>query len=344
MTDREKGDHWGQLASVLGAEIHEESPTDEFPPGTPEVKQVPMESEIPAHEATPTRRGEAERQRRPRTSANWEALASSLGVELPPEQADERAEIVSADRSKEQFAERGKERTGWQPPEPTMSTKQLAETAESLSECVKMSPAGLEHEPMVFIAHETVTVAVDLDEDDEEQVDRSSEDEESARGKSKRRRRRRPRTGEKQSAPDDSGTVPSDATEAGEEDRKGEEGEEGEEDEEDEAASLESEEKRRPKRRRPRRRRQKSDASEPEMEVADDSDGKTDADDDDVDDSRDITEGDAFGDKAGHRSIPIWQEAINVIVEKNLESRAKKPDGGGQQKRGGRRSSRRGRG
>ncbi len=336
MTDREKGDHWGQLASVLGAEIHEESPADELPPNSPGAEREPTENEVPAREAAPIPRAEVESPRRPRPSANWDALANSLGVEVPPEPVIERAEVVAANRPKERIAERAQERIGWQPPEPSMSTEQLAQTVEGLSECVKTAPAGLEHEPMVFIADETV--AVDLGEDDAEEEDRSGGDEEPARGRSKRRRRRRPRTGEKLSAPEDADAVPSDAAEVS--DETGEEGE---------AAAPESDEKRRSKRRRPRRRRQKSDPSDAKagstVEVEDDGNGETDSeDDDDVDDTRDGADDDAFGDKAGHRSIPVWQEAIGVIVEKNLESRAKKPDGGGQQKRGGRRSGRRGRG
>jgi len=34
-------------------------------------------------------------------------------------------------------------------------------------------------------------------------------------------------------------------------------------------------------------------------------------------------------DKEGHRAIPNWEEAISVIVNRNLEARARKPDAGG---------------
>jgi len=337
MTDREKGDHWGQLASILGAEIHEEASADELPPGSTGAAQARMENEVPVGETAPIPRAEVERPRRPRPSANWDALAKSLGIEVPAEPVIiESAEIVSADRPKERFAERDEEQIAWKAPEPLMSTEQLAETVAGLSECVKTAPVGLEHEPMVFIAHETV--AIDLGEEDAEEADRSSGDEEPARGRSKRRRRRRPRTGERQFAPEDADAASSDAVEVTDETG-----------EEDEAAAPASDEKRRSKRRRPRRRRQKSDPSDakasPKVDVEDGGNGEADSeDDDDVDDTRDGADGDAFGDKAGHRSIPVWQEAIGVIIERNLESRAKKPDGGGQQKRGGRRSSRRGRG
>jgi hypothetical protein len=36
----------------------------------------------------------------------------------------------------------------------------------------------------------------------------------------------------------------------------------------------------------------------------------------------------ATGDKDGHRAIPSWEEAIAVIINRNLEARARKPDAG----------------
>ncbi|MDZ7617175.1 MAG: hypothetical protein U1E05_09235, partial [Patescibacteria group bacterium] len=103
------------------------------------------------------------------------------------------------------------------------------------------------------------------------------------------------------------------------------------------------------KRRRSRRRRPKGDTTDvktsPESDSEADASGdEDDMDDMDADDMADVMDGDGHSDKSGHRSIPVWQDAISIVIEKNLESRAKKPDGGGQQKRGGRRSGRRGRG
>jgi hypothetical protein len=62
-------------------------------------------------------------------------------------------------------------------------------------------------------------------------------------------------------------------------------------------------------------------AEEPDMEDMDD-----DADDDDADKV----------DKEGHRAIPSWEEALSVIINKNLESRTKRPNGGPSRGHGGR--------
>jgi hypothetical protein len=48
----------------------------------------------------------------------------------------------------------------------------------------------------------------------------------------------------------------------------------------------------------------------------------------------DSEDGEEKGDKDGHRAIPNWQEAISYIVDKNLESRARRPDSGSFRPRG----------
>ncbi len=313
MTDREKGDHWGQLASVLGAEVREEAPVDEVPQAQPEAEAGPTGGESPPEQTVPAPQDVEQKPPRPRPAANWDALASSLGIEPPPEPVEQPLDIAPAAQpaapTEEQLA---------------VSTRALAETVEKLSECMKAAPASLGHEPTVVIARETVAVFPDLGEEDVEESGEPGEGEEPARGRAKRRRRRRPRAGEKQAVPEDSDAVPSEATEP---------------EEEVEDAEDESDEKRRSKRRRPRRRRQKSELPEakasPKPEVA--SDEADEADDFDADDSQE-----ADGEKSGHRSIPAWQEAVGFIVDKNLESRSTRPGGGQSPKRGGRRPGRRG--
>jgi len=56
--------------------------------------------------------------------------------------------------------------------------------------------------------------------------------------------------------------------------------------------------------------------------------------DDELADEHDEDSEEAKGDKAGHRAIPNWQEAISYIIDKNMESRARRPDSGSSRPRG----------
>ena len=321
MTNQNKADHWGDLASILGAEVREEEPVQDVQPGgetEPEAKDEPV--------CTPPTKTVAREERPRRAPSDWDALASSLGLETPPEPAKESVEdLPPRPRDEEPESSTVSAEEQEVEPAPAVSMTELAETVESLSDRVKTAPWGLEHEPTFRIAQEQEAEEVSAEVDREEVADEPAAEEETpSRAKSKRRRRRRSRPGDK-AAVSESAEEPAEAVAESQP-------------EEAEAGETESEGRHRSKRRRPRRRRQKAESPD---KTRPDAMGDDDA--DDIFDQDDL-ESDSGSGKAGHRSIPVWQEAISIIVEKNLESRAKKPDGGASQKRGGRRSGRRGRG
>ncbi len=321
MTDREKGDHWGHLASVLGAEVHEETADVEQPQAEAAVEAAPAEgpaSSDPAAHAPPAAPHEP---RRARPQADWDALVSSLGIQPPSEPVAEPPGAPPAEAPA--AAEQPEERPDRRPPEPSMSTEQLAEAVENLSEDLRAAPAGLGHERTVLIAQETVAVFADLGEEDVRKTVEPGEGE----GPGEEASRRRPDEfgpDEKEAGPDDIEPLRGEVAET-----------EAEPEEEGDA-----DEKRRSKRRRPRRRRPKADAPEAKPEV--EADEPDDSDDFDTDAPPDSRRRGAGGEKPGHRSIPTWQQAVGAIIERNIGTRSKKPGGGQSPRRGGRRSGRRG--
>lgn len=316
MTDENAaGDHWNQLASVLGAKVREDVPPAEPQQAHPGDEMSPNAGELSPAQPVGSPAPPADKPRRPRPSANWDALAATLGIEAQAESPT----APSAPAPKSQLHE--------PPAELAMSTEQLAETVKNLSESLRSAPASLGHEPTVLIAEETVAVFVERGEEPPEELDEVDDSEAPARGRSKHRRRR-PRSDQRQAGPEDSDTEPVTAVEP---------------EESGDVAEADADETRRPKRRRPRRRRQKSDSAdaktgarpEPESDEFDAGDAL------DSGERRKSSGRETGGEKAGHRSIPAWQEAIGIIVEKNLGARSTKSAGGQAQKRG-RRSPRRG--
>ncbi len=92
MSDAEKSDHWGSLASKLGAEPSPK-PTKTETAKTPEPPPPPAAETAKATEAKPARR--ARSQPKPATSS-WNALASELGVVPAPETTEEPASRSSS--------------------------------------------------------------------------------------------------------------------------------------------------------------------------------------------------------------------------------------------------------
>ncbi len=329
MTDREKGDHWGHLASVLGADAEEETAAGEQPQAEADVEAAPAESPAPSDQAAHVPPAAPYEPRRTRPQADWDALVSSLGIQPPPEAVAEPSGAPAADAPA--AAEQAEEELDRRPPEPSMSTEELAETVENLSECLRAAPASLGHERTVLIAQETVAVFADLGEDDVRKAVEPGEGE-GPREEASRRRPYEFGPDEKESGPDGIEPLRGEVSET-----EAEAGEEGD-----------AEEKRRSKRRRPRRRRQKADmpdakpdakpGSKPEAEAR----SRDDSEDVDTEALCDMDGPEAGGEKPGHRSIPTWQDAIGVIIEKNMGTRSKKPSGGQSPRRGSRRSGRRG--
>ncbi|MDZ7616683.1 MAG: hypothetical protein U1E05_06745, partial [Patescibacteria group bacterium] len=210
MTDRTKGDHWGHLASELGAEIREDAAPVQSEPTGPGI--APGENQAAAC-ASPAKRAEVETPRRPRPAANWNAIASSLGLETPPEVLPAAQAIVKPAECPAEVhkpsAEVGPELGDLDEPaaQPRVSTAQLAETVASLPESVKAAPAGIGHEPTMLIGHEAPAAGAGFGMGILEEKPASDDGGEPARGKSRRRRRRKPRSGERQPASGDSGQV-----------------------------------------------------------------------------------------------------------------------------------------
>ncbi len=66
-------------------------------------------------------------------------------------------------------------------------------------------------------------------------------------------------------------------------------------------------------------------AEEAEVETSDE---ELDGDDRDLDDEHDDEDHLEEGDKAAHRAIPSWFDAVNLVISANMESRAKNPERG----------------
>jgi hypothetical protein len=55
-----------------------------------------------------------------------------------------------------------------------------------------------------------------------------------------------------------------------------------------------------------------------------------------MDIEEDETDGDQRAPRLGFRGIPTWEEAVGLIINKNIEARAKQPSGGSSHGRGNR--------
>src|SRR5690606_30799273 len=97
----------------------------------------------------------------------------------------------------------------------------------------------------------------------------------------------------------------------------------GDEEEESEAPS------RRRRRRRPKRRGRRGEDESAEGNVDMDYDTAAEAEDRVTEHEEDRADDEDFeGDKPVHRGIPTWEEAVGLVVSRNLEVRSKNPGGG----------------
>jgi len=340
MTENDKSDHWRLLAAELGAEV----PAEEESPPKVEVEGVapsPSEPsgpspEIVGDEDRPGAALAAPAPRRPapprRTASDWNRLAEELGVAVPlepeaPKTFPEEPALQPAEVEPEDL----------RPSESRLGRRTEPEAERELEEPLR--PAA---EP-------------------------SRGDDRRGR---KRRRRRRLSGGPERERPAPAGES-SQAPERGVsgEDREPEDlgSEEVEPVSTPSAAERGEEDLRRGKRRRRRRgassRRESPAGAEaevrrdrgestlaPSLERSDQDESDSaivedDAVDDELLDEERPAEGGSRGEKALHRAIPSWFDAVNVVISANLESRAKNPDRrpgnrprGGQERRGRERS------
>ena len=343
MTDPQKTNHWDVLASDLGADPPppEEKPQQSEPeqqqgqPG-PEAKTPPSGAAIRRAATTP---------KRERPASDWSSLADELGLERPeeppktlPPEADSVSMFESAAESQQPTAV---------PSEPEPEVPEVPKT--------KLASFEL---PELDVAPGTLAVEGELDNgpkestrtelaptDVESRPPSIRKEHEDSAGKrdektpGRKRRRRRPKIAKR---------LDEEPVEEAAEEPEKELASSGESDESVpvETSATDTESPERPKRRRRRRGSgKKKDAAKRDDEAAE-SDGSgepaaaadcdegdslpPDADDiDEEGESRDkkrTDKGDASA-RAGHRSIPTWEEAIGVVISVNMESRAKRPSG-----------------
>ncbi len=336
MNERKDADHWNALASDLGAKAADEKAQTDKPIGTgaespPVVERSPSEVKSPKPARTP------------RCSSDWNALANQLGLETP--------EPVKVEPADQEPTSAGKTDTL---PLPALRDQLaaddddieiddieiVAQRSESSEEITSYDTA--EPDEMVIetvteeFFEEVIQVRLEAEREDAESDDVETvgdKTETPTRSRRRGRRRRRPDR--------DRATEPASSESSVTEDEESDETAPSEEAGAD-TAEAENRTRRRRRRRRPSR-RDPAKAAEP------DDDGEIDTEIDDDDDS-DEDEGGSADSKAEaddsdsptrkHRKIPTWDEAIEVIVTNNLESRSNSPNPKGAP-RGSRRRGRR---
>ena len=342
MTDRERETHWSSLGSELGAAPAPEPSRHEAaaPPEndvasepTEPADMAPVESAASVHDpapvtdVTPSVSDEAPR-------SDWSGLADELGVvatdpQVPPAgqasvPAVQPPDVPTPHKTKPRTdsAPRSTTRSNWSglaselgvvpQTEPTAATSDLGasvasdtvETRDAAPSEVADPEAGFE-EPRPVEGVQMTTVDSTADRPTQERPESKAPE---------RRRRRGSRGGSrKRSSSDQSGS--DDESTKSEPDAEG--------------SGQEGEPAREPRRRRRSRRtaspnrdreerRETSERTTPETETVDaGSESLTDSDDAESDEGR----------QQKHRKIPSWEEAVGLVVNANLESRAKSPQG-----------------
>lgn len=350
MTDSNSPNHWDALASTLGAQ-----PTPQEVDATqpkPTVSQTP-----PPRKPAP--RKESVAAAPPRT-ANWDMLASELGLEpapqpvAPPRAAAPRQVVPPAIPKQER-----------RPVPPAAFAPKPAAFAPKQEDQAPTPPELPEESPNFFDERFDFEEPFDLLESSETPAGAAEAGEETAestekRPRKRRRRRRRGRGGESReagvSATEEA--VPTLAEDLDREPVVAQAEATGEESPDEAAAEGETEEKRRPRRRRSRRGRKRREPEAVEGVAAVPAEGAAPAEahDEDMldehllaaDDLLDVGEGEEGDEerpaRLGFRGIPSWQETVGLLVDKNIEARSKRPAGGPHHGRGGSRGPRDNRG
>jgi len=331
MTEPNVSNHWDLLASELGATTpSEESAAPQPSPAPPPSVQKPVHHERKAPPAT----------------ANWDMLASELGIApaapVAPVASVTPAEPAAAAPSPEPVAAEPelKPFLPWTPkPDPLadlFGPLPERERTETPSEAPEESPNYFD-ERFDFEEPYDLLESSEAEKSTEEAVGEDSESTEEKRPRRRRRRRRRGRGGEQRrpSEPvsdEDSGQVASEeeAVAAGEESLGEEEQPVGEESETGRTSD------RRSRRRRPRRGRNRRDTesespagAEPVSSVEEEFEHTESF--DDAETAEAGAEGDVEGEqpaRMGFRGIPTWEDAVGLLIDKNIEARSKRPAGG----------------
>lgn len=364
MTEPESTDHWAWLASTLGVEPAQQSePGPAAPEPTPEDAEGLSGERLDEPRSVESAGGAVRRPQgtekaaalsrsapKPlRTREEWSALASSLGVEVPeeppalpaPAQAAETLSepIAPADRTAavseaapeawtesvielmeagpEDFGPAGETRTAREGPSQQRSDRGRGKRRRRRrpDEARVAGPASPEAaapeapEAWGDAPPASTASAADLPEEREQDEEPLAVDPVAAQdamrtGRSKRRRHRR---SDRRRERDLSAGRPTEAGAASDASAAGE------------SAALEP----------PAGASDSGEPSllEPAQAVGDE--GLQDQGDEELQDQGDEgADEEAAGDKDGHRAIPSWEETIAVIINRNLEARARKPDAG----------------
>ena len=352
MSEPQSVDHWAALAGDISGE-----PAPEQPQPTPAASETSAEG-TPAAPPPPIFQPPAKTVRpskRPAKPAGWDQLAGDFGIESPPPPVSSARVVPKPMESK----------PSWSAPvspdlDEDMEPAEIAAEIEAeLTVWDDIDPTATE--PRAFEPQEALDV---MDETADEFDDELSGESAAASGEAStpereerggRRRRRRGRG--RNRGPADSTERPI-AEPGQEESAEGGVGD-GLDVEPSEAAEGETSEhdhsERRPRgRRRGRggdRDRRRDEPIAPEGEfAAEASDEFSEVEEDEAIDAGEEVSGDFEGDeeiddggespRIGFRNIPTWHDAIGVMIEKNMESRARNPGGsrgpGGRGGRGGR--------
>ncbi|NLF06766.1 MAG: hypothetical protein GX594_02145 [Pirellulaceae bacterium] len=314
MADPNPTNHWDSLLSDIGA-----TPPPDGVLHQPEPKEPPAAK--PPKPSSPRRAP-------PAKAANWDVIAGALGIQPAPQPAPATAEPSRVEVEPPVVPE---------PAGPTSITPERGEESPNYFD----EPFDFE-EPFDLWESEGV----------EPHGVPQPVGEEPAEKRSRKRRRRRPGKDydARKPAPAASDDVDDFAAKLPADDvsiLSNEDDEFGATDDFDQPRSEPADEQRRSKRRRPRKsKKRKPDTASKSREIdgeeaiADEEDFDTvlDEDDDlDADRARQVADGGSV--RAGFRGIPTWDEAVGLLIEKNLENRSKRPDGGSQRGRGRKRRS-----
>ena len=356
MSEPQSVDHWGALAGDLGAK-----PAPERPQPTPAASEN-SPKEAPAAAPLPIFQPPAKTVRpskRPAKPAGWDQLAGDFGIAPPPRPVSAAPVVPEPMESK----------SSWSAPVPTdlddgMGPAEIAAELEAeLTAWDDIDPTATE--PRAFEPQEALDVMDETaDEVDEEFSGEAAapSGEERPQEREERGGRRRRRRGRGRNRGTAENTEQPIAEPGSEETAEGGFGE-GLELEPSESAEGETAEhdrgERRPRgRRRGRggdRDRRRDEPVAPEGEFAAEApDEFGEVDEDETIHAGEEASGDFEGDeelddggespRIGFRNIPTWHDAIGVMIEKNMESRARNPGGSrGHGGRGGRGGGGRGR-
>lgn len=339
-------DHWAGLASLLGAEVPPEpepaaeEEKSEIETAEPAAEPGEPEATAPAPEV-PRRKHESSRPTPPsqQTASDWLRLAASLGIEvpepieeIPPETVqtiDVEAPVAEEPYEEVVFAESADDGDDY------VELEVVFNEDESAEAFVESTEENLEDDADGFASGLVLESTVGPFE-----PDTPVEEEERPRKRRKRRRRGRrdrPTGGALEEEPVE--LIEEALEETSEVMAEELEGLGNEEEEESEAPS------RRRRRRRPKRRGRRSEDELAEGDADTDYDAAAEVEDRVMEHDEDRADDEDFeDDKPVHRGIPTWEEAVGLVVARNLEARSKNPGGGswsrGSRGRGGRDRSR----